>query len=319
MISEPQISIIIPAYNYGHYIIDALNSVAAQSYAHWECIVVDDGSTDHTAEVVAIFMAAHGDQAFRYVLIDNSGTSAAKNTGIDLARGKYIQFLDADDLLSVDKLEIQAALMEHQDCALVFSASTFFMDSDPQAAFAGNYPPGFLASRSLAGFELLSALLQNNLVTISSPLVHKSLVITAGKFDVSIRNNEDWLLWFRIALIKPIFVFDGDSRSFCKIRIHPSSAMRDLSKMFYGEVVVREYMALDLKAVTNAAERELLMQKNWDQLALHRIRSLNWAKGWSHVLSSVLKKPAQNMWLLKKSSYQSMVRIYRIIVPIHGA
>lgn len=319
MIREPQISVIIPAYNYGNYIVDALNSVAAQSYKSWECIVVDDGSTDDTAEVVYAFIAAHPDLDFRYVLVQNGGTSAAKNTGIDLARGKYIQFLDADDLLSVDKLEVQAGLMEQQDCALVFSASTFFMDSDPEAAFAGNYPPGFLASRSLSGFELLSALLQNNLVTIGSPLVHKALVLTAGKFDVSIRNNEDWLLWFRIALIKPIFVFDGDSRSFCKIRIHPSSAMRDLAKMFSGEVVVRELMAQDLRAVTNGAEREFLMQKNLDQLALHRIRSLNWPQGWSHVLSSFIKKPAENLWLVKKSCYQSMVRIYRIIVPIHGA
>jgi glycosyltransferase involved in cell wall biosynthesis len=319
MISEPQISIIIPTYNYANYIGEALNSVAAQSYTEWECIVVDDGSTDHTAEVVAAFVAAHPAQEFRYVFVENSGTSAAKNTGIDLARGKYIQFLDADDLLSVDKLSIQVRIMYEQDCALVYSESRFFTDSNSKAEVPSKYPPGFLASRSLTGFELLSALLHHNLVTIGSPLVHKALVLAAGNFERSIRNNEDWLLWFRIALINPIFVFDGDSRSFCRIRIHPSSAMNDLSKMFSGEVTVRELMALDLKAKTFGRERELLMKKNLDQLALHRIRSLDWYKGWRHVLASFVEKPAENLSLVKKSCYQTMVRMYRIIVPIHGA
>jgi hypothetical protein len=92
-----------------------------------------------------------------------------------------------------------------------------------------------------------------------------------------------------------------------------------IAVLFVGLGFIRELMALDLKAKTFGRERELLMKKNLDQLALHRIRSLDWYKGWRHVLASFVEKPAENLSLVKKSCYQTMVRMYRIIVPIHGA
>ncbi len=87
----------MPTYNYGAYITDALESLRAQTYDAWECIVVDDGSTDDTGEVVARFIER--EPRVRYVWQENQRQSVAKNTGLAAARGVYVQFLDADDMI----------------------------------------------------------------------------------------------------------------------------------------------------------------------------------------------------------------------------
>lgn len=320
MSAQPLISVVVPTYNYANYILSALSSVSEQSFTEWECIVVDDGSTDQTRALVTEFIAAHPGQDFRYVYIDNSGTSVAKNTGIDLARGKYIQFLDADDLLSTDKLAIHGGIIQSTDCAVVFSRSVFFKEGPGQQEEAvARYPEGFLASASLAEEQLLAALIRNNVVTISSPLVHTELLVRAGKFQLDLKNNEDWLLWFKVALWKPIFIFDGDGRSFTKIRIHSNSAMRSHQNMFLGEVVVRNEMDAALRDADGLLNKEALLAMNMDLLALHRVRSLDWGKGWGYILGAFIKHPVQRAPLLAQGLFRSFVRMVRQLVPQHGA
>lgn len=316
--STPAISVIIPAYNYARYLPAALNSVSEQSYTNWECIVVDDGSTDDTNVVVSDFISKHPGQQFRYVYIPNAGTSAAKNTGIDLARGRYIQFLDADDLLSREKLAIQIAMMASRDCALVFSKALFFNDGKEAEEFPDHYPKGFLAEATLENETLLAALIKNNVITISNPLVHKHLLVAAGKFQPDLKNNEDWLLWFRVALLKPIFIFDGDDRSYAKIRIHPNSAMKVSQNMYLGEVVVRKAIDVAFQLDNTAPDREALRRMNMDLLALHRVRSLEWSAGWGYILREFLKHPVQRAGLLTQGFFKSAVRMVRSFKPKNG-
>jgi glycosyltransferase involved in cell wall biosynthesis len=316
--STPAISVIIPAYNYARYLPAALNSVSEQSFTDWECIVVDDGSTDETKVLVSDFISKHPDQQFRYVYIQNAGTSAAKNTGIDLARGRYIQFLDADDLLSREKLSIQYAIITARECALVFSKALFFNDGQEAQEFSNHYPKGFLAEATLENGILLAALVKNNVVTISSPLVHKHLLVAAGNFQLDLRNNEDWLLWFRVALLKPIFIFDGDDRSYAKIRIHPNSAMKIPQNMYLGEVVVRKAMDAALQHDNGTADRNTLRRMNLDLLALHRVRSLEWSKGWAHILREFLKNPLNGAGLIAQGIFKTAVRMVRSFVPKNG-
>jgi glycosyltransferase involved in cell wall biosynthesis len=317
--SAPAISVIIPTYNYARYLPAALNSVSEQSFADWECIVVDDGSTDDTKVVVSDFISKHPGQRFRYVYIPNSGTSVAKNTGIDLALGKYIQFLDADDLLSAAKLEVQFAKIASMDCALVFSRAVFFNEAQEQAEFSGPYPKGFLAEASLKDEALLNALIKNNIVTISSPLVHKHLLVKAGKFQMDLKNNEDWLLWFKVALLKPNFIFDGDERSATKIRIHPSSAMRNNYNMYLGEIVVRSAMDNALRNLDGELLQRALVEENMSLLALHQVRSVDWRSGWKAIFQRCITSPVAGAPLLLKGLVRSFVRIVRFIIPQHGA
>ena len=98
------VSIIIPCYNQAKYLNETLESVCKQTHTNWECIIVDDGSSDDSATIISGFTKK--DPRFIYIYKDNGGVSSARNLGIENAKGNYLQFLDADDLLSVNKLEI---------------------------------------------------------------------------------------------------------------------------------------------------------------------------------------------------------------------
>ena len=102
---QPLVSILVTCYNQEHCIIKTLESVSQQTYTNWECIIVDDGSTDESAEVIKAFIK--GDVRFTYVYQDNQGVSAARNTGFKMATGTYINFLDGDDTFLPQKLERQ--------------------------------------------------------------------------------------------------------------------------------------------------------------------------------------------------------------------
>ena len=104
------VSIIMPSYNTGKFIAETVNSVLAQTYENWEIIIVDDCSTDNTDEVVAQFLS---DERIKYLKNDkNSGAAVSRNKALREAKGKWIAFLDSDDLWAPDKLEKQVAFME---------------------------------------------------------------------------------------------------------------------------------------------------------------------------------------------------------------
>ena len=107
----PRVSIIIPSFNRARFLPETLRSVLGQSVADLECIVVDDGSSDGTKELVAGFSAR--DSRVRYLQQVNKGPSAARNFGLEESRGRYIQFLDSDDVIVQDKLEKQLRRLEN--------------------------------------------------------------------------------------------------------------------------------------------------------------------------------------------------------------
>src|SRR3972149_11690952 len=112
----PRVSIVVPPYNYGRFLPDCLGSILAQTYRDFEVMVVDDGSTDNTEEVVAGFLPR-----VRYFRQENQGVGAAMNQGIELAMGEYIRFVDADDMVLESGLEPQVALLDsHPRVGLVY-------------------------------------------------------------------------------------------------------------------------------------------------------------------------------------------------------
>ena len=133
----PTVSVIIPAYNRADLIGETLESVFAQTYRDYEIIVVDDGSTDNTKEVLASLAAAG---KLRYTYQENAGLPAARNTGIRLAVGKYVAFLDSDDLFAPDKLEKQVAVFEaNLDAMLVHSGFSKYYDTK-SVRYHNQYP-----------------------------------------------------------------------------------------------------------------------------------------------------------------------------------
>jgi len=108
--ATPLVSIIVPAYNAEQYIAETIRSVIDQTFQGWELLIVNDGSTDKTAEISASF----GDERIHVIQQPNSGVSAARNAGLEKAAGKYVTFLDADDVLPSRSLGLRVAILEDQ-------------------------------------------------------------------------------------------------------------------------------------------------------------------------------------------------------------
>lgn len=123
--NESIVSIIIPCYNQGQYLAEALDSVIAQTYSYWECIVVDDGSSDNSREVALAY--AKKDKRISYLYQDNQGVSAARNNAIKNSKGKYILPLDGDDMIAPTYVEKAVSyLMSHEDVKLVYCKARLF-------------------------------------------------------------------------------------------------------------------------------------------------------------------------------------------------
>lgn len=188
------VSIILPTYNRAYCIRRAVDSVLCQTWSKWELIVVDDGSSDGTEEIIAAYAAA--DSRIRYHRQPNNrGVSAARNEGIRLARHEYIAFQDSDDVWHADKLEKQMQVFDGRpEIGLVYSA----MQGTRQDGSAVRIPDISIDRKFLRG-NLYGLLLQGNVIDAPTAVMRKSCVEKCGGFDESLSCLEDWELFLRIA------------------------------------------------------------------------------------------------------------------------
>jgi hypothetical protein len=185
------VSVVIPCFNQAHFLPEAIESVLAQTHPDVEIVVVDDGSADNTAAVVARYPTV------RYVRQDNGGVAAARNAGLRATNGDLLTFLDGDDFLSPDALAIGAqALADHPEAAFVFGYATFLMEdgSDPPAVHRPTFDDDYYA-RLLAGCPIESG---------SSVMFRRSVFGEVGPFDPDLRHLEDYDLYYRVARQFPI-------------------------------------------------------------------------------------------------------------------
>jgi glycosyltransferase involved in cell wall biosynthesis len=221
------VSIIIPTYNYAQFLAETLNSVLQQSTSEWECIIIDNGSTDHTVEVVRPFLA---DSRFIYFYQDNLGVSEGRNRGLREAKGEFIQFLDADDLLQSDKLKLmQTYLQEHTTCDLVYSDMRYFKTDDRSVFYHSwscelRHDPVWMKYESGTGVKMATLFLEGNNMVISSPVFRADLIRKNGYFDSGLRYNEDWEFWLRQILKGARFDFLAGDNTWSLIRVHSKSA-----------------------------------------------------------------------------------------------
>lgn len=180
------VSVIIPAYNQAHFIGRAIQSVLDQTYQDFEIIVVDDGSTDNTAEVV------HGfeDSRIRYLFQENQGLSAARNKGLRLAQGEFISFLDSDDEFLPHKLELLLEDLSNKPHVGMTSGQAVPIDEN------GNQI-GNIFNRPIP--NPVELLLFGNPLHVGSVLLRRSWFDLVGEFDEKLASYEDWDLWLRLA------------------------------------------------------------------------------------------------------------------------
>ncbi len=184
------VSVIMPAYNCEKYIGEAIESVLQQSYNNYELIIVNDGSTDRTEDVINKLSTS-----IKYISQSNQGASAARNTGILAADGEYLSFLDSDDIWNLETLELQLGYFEsHTDVGLVYGDMELFdhtgmLDENWLVAAGVPRPAGFI----------FHELVFQCLFQTSTVMVRRKVLDDVGLFDKVLPLGEDYDLWLRIA------------------------------------------------------------------------------------------------------------------------
>jgi glycosyltransferase involved in cell wall biosynthesis len=241
MNQTPKVSIVIPSYNDEIFIGDALGSVFSQTYKEWEAIVVDDGSTDNTVKIAKGF----GDRV-KVIEQSNSGSAVARNRGISEARAPLIAFLDADDIWTPDKLEIQMKFLEiNKGANFVFcswSEWNWPAAPNPLKLYKNNQPDSSEAIKTdptKSGW-LYSDLLEDCFIQTSSTIIKKELLIEVGMFDSRLRRGQDYDLWLRCSRITKIFKL---KRIACFYRIHSSSITSRCHPVNYGAIILEKAIA----------------------------------------------------------------------------
>ncbi|MCR8666363.1 glycosyltransferase family 2 protein [Aestuariibaculum sp. M13] len=207
MNKRPLVSIIIPTYNRAHLIGETLDSVLAQTYANWECIVVDDGSTDGTTEVMQMYLEK--DARFRYYNRPDEhlpGGNGARSYGFKVSRGDYIQWLDSDDLLEEQKIYKQLELLLRSECKVCVSNAVIFVDTPYKGKLK-------LWSKELNAENVQDALITQKMRWANGTLLIKKEVINPKFWDENLFGGQEWLfhILLSLSLTDKDFCFINDS------------------------------------------------------------------------------------------------------------
>jgi glycosyltransferase involved in cell wall biosynthesis len=272
-VNPPLVSIIVPCYNYGNLLSETLNNILEQSYENWECIIVDDGSTDNTSSVAKEFVDNHNQ--FRYVFQINAGLSAARNTGLQHSKGDFIQLLDADDFIESNKLLSQIKVFfEHPDSDIVYSEVRYFSSEQKTLRrFSMNEidNPWMPKVDSSNPQLLMNTLIDLNICVVNAPLIRKSVFDRIGLFNTKLIAVEDWEFWCRCAFQKVNFRFDNSLGTQALVRFHEGSMSKNMKRMFEAACVARNTIENLIQKMNSQEDSSQLFKRNrQERIFLHK-------------------------------------------------
>ncbi len=215
---QPLISVIIPTYNRAQTLLKALATVAQQTFADYEIIIVDDGGTDDTEDRVK---DRYGERIAYIKKQQNAGLSAARNTGIREARGIYIALLDDDDEWLPEKLALQIKLIQHDATIGLVYCGSLHVNKDGE--IINQLKPHKRG-------QIFNDLLEENYIygSASAVLIRKNVLEKVGYFDENLTACEDWDLWIRIA---QYYIIDYVDTPLVNQSMHEDNMHKDLFKM----------------------------------------------------------------------------------------
>ncbi|MSR60737.1 MAG: glycosyltransferase [Planctomycetaceae bacterium] len=286
----PRVTVIIPTYNRSRFVCEAIDSVLAQNYANLELLVIDDGSTDNTAQVVS----AYG-PAVRYLRQANAGAAAARNRGIELATGTLVAFLDSDDLFLDGKLARQVQVFARQP-ETVFAYSWFSILDEAGRTRLGRR----CRLTGCVAEQLLAQCMQGPLAT-PTIMVRRDALRSVGGFDETMHLSEDIDLWCRLARLGPIALIPevlvevrrhgGNLSRGPGRRRYLAAALRILNKAFAADSGLGASLRLKLYAKAHLWSWMVRLAGMLPRGASFRLRSL-----WTNPVATL------RQWLSRKST-----------------
>lgn len=250
------VSIIIPTYNNANTICRAVDSCINQTYENIEIIVIDDGSTDNTKEVLSKY---NSDERFKYIYQENQERSVARNHGLEIAKGEYIQFLDSDDEIYPTKIEKQVNFLSVNPeyflvyCGVEYKNELGQITHTLEPKIDGNID-----------YEIL----KGNFLVIHSPLFRKTDV----RFDTKINRLEDWKFWIYVIQNKKIAYID---EILCDVYIKKQLSKKYILKMLQGDINIYSELLKNAQFRKYKFSLTFLKLKKYIQYFYHFFRSGN--------------------------------------------
>lgn len=302
------ISVIIPAYNAERTILQTLESVQQQTFADFEMIVINDGSSDRTLDL----LEQVSDPRLQVFSYSNGGLPTARNRGIAHATGEYITFLDADDLWTPDKLELQlAALQQHPQAGLAYSW-THYMDEQGES-FHGCQPIYF------TGNVYPQLLVGNFLDSGSNPLICRQAIATAGEFDPTLKSCEDWDYWLRIAA-KWQFVVVPKAQIFYRRTAGAMSSKIEVMEKYHLIVIDRAFQAAPAQLQHLKPKSLAQVYQFLAHLCLTRVTGVDGAQQAGQKLSKAIRLYPQILLVRRTQVILLKLLLIRLLSPklAHG-
>jgi glycosyltransferase involved in cell wall biosynthesis len=236
MADKPLVSVVIATYNMARYLPLAVRSALDQTYKNIEVLVVDDGSTDDTQDVIGSFLDDH---RVRYFTQENKGQAAAKNHGVRESKGDYVAFLDADDIWALEKIDLQLPLFLRSETVGVVHARVLYIDETGKELR--------VADNELFRGRVSGPLLIRNFIGFGTSIVKKECFDRLGGFKENIRMGVDYDLWLRFStqyefdyIDRPLLyyrVWSGQMSNNCKNRyLNGIETMKNFLQEFPGVV-----------------------------------------------------------------------------------
>lgn len=219
MENAPLISVIVPCYNQAQYLDECLQSVLDQTYQDWECIIVNDGSPDNTEEVAKAW--TEKDSRFIYLYKENGGLSSARNAGIEMAKGEWIQFLDCDDKIDKEKFEASKYFFFNND--IIISDYQLFSKEGYLLSYCDFKNEDLHFENILINWDI------NFTIPIHCALFKKKNI---PNFDTSVTAKEDWLFWLNLFEKKINYVILKRKLAF--YRMHSDSMTKKNLDLIYS-------------------------------------------------------------------------------------
>jgi glycosyltransferase involved in cell wall biosynthesis len=315
----PLVSVIIPTYNRGDLVTKAISSVINQTYKNLEILVVDDGSTDNTSEILKKISQNH--ENLVYLHKPNGGCASARNKGLENARGDYFSFLDSDDQWEQYAVEKMVDTLLSKSVDIVYSPSIEIFTNGKQLI---NLPVSANHPESLAASHFINTNVRNGSFMFSRAALTKT-----GFLDESLRFNEDSDFFQRLAINNKAAYLPYPT---VRVLNHPGGKSRDRVRIFeallkshekilaqYPDFAIRMGSITDIRRIQicNDLVEALILDKNWDE-AISRQKSLHFSPSYIYKISIQLKSsfPTQIYREFRRTAVRINHFLKKIDLPI---
>ena len=279
--TKPLVSVVIPNYNYAQYVGEAIDSALNQDYPNLEVLVINNGSTDNSIEVLEGYRKRFSDR-FRFVTQGNMGQAGARNRGVLESRGEFIAFLDADDVWVPEKISQQMALFERPEVGIVYSGyEEVDRDLKPLRTIQAKYT-GHVHRAFADGVQAVV------LAGESTSIIRRECFAKVGIFDTSLSNSSGWDMFRRISAFYEV---DAIKAPLMKYRQHGANR-HGLLKIYRKEILLRtEKMFKDPDSSKIANERRGAFSRVYWALSGAHLKAGQYLEGTWYLLKSLTNSP----------------------------